>query len=53
MFCINVYFSEKGRDIKNNWQDYCLLHTTQLILIAGLYEPLNVRIHPWPPETLN
>ena len=39
--------------MRNNQWDYCLLHTTQLTLVAGLYEPLNVRIHPWPPEMLN
>ena len=53
MFCVNVYFSKEGRDMRNNQQNYCLLHTTQLILVVGSYEPLNVGIHLWPPEMLN
>ena len=53
MFRVNVYFSEKGRDVRNDWWDYCLLHTMQLTLVAGPNEPLNVRIHSWPLETLD
>ena len=53
MFCVNVHFSKEGRDVRNDWQNYCFLHATQLTLVAGPYEPLNVRVHPRPPEMLD
>ena len=53
IFYVNVYFSKEGKDVRNDQRDYCLLYAIQLILVAGLYEPLNVRIYLWLLEMLD